>query len=351
MAVLLVCATFPLIWVGGLVTTYEAGMAVPDWPNTYGYNLFLYPWQTWLAGPWDLFIEHGHRLFGALVGMLTILLVATTFRFESRRWVRFASLGALALVVGQGALGGMRVVFDERLLAQIHGCVGPAFFALTVALAVWTSRRWLAGSEEPRDPARARAAVRFQRLAFLTVAIAYLQLVLGSQLRHVRPMVDVTVFRAAVWLHLFMAAALVAHVMMLAARAVRSFAGDAYIVIPTVALAGLLLVQLGLGVGAWVVNYGWPEGFLAATRGPSSSSSRRKASQAWITTGHVATGSLILVTALLVALRSCCCLPPVASGAVSLPRGCWHEQCHHHNGRRRRFAYPRGRAVARLMSS
>ena len=64
----LVCATFPLIWVGGLVTTYDAGMAVPDWPNTYGYNLFLYPWQTWIDGPWDLFIEHGHRLFGALVG-------------------------------------------------------------------------------------------------------------------------------------------------------------------------------------------------------------------------------------------------------------------------------------------
>ena len=65
LAVVLVCATFPLIWVGGLVTTYEAGMAVPDWPTTYGYNLFLYPWQTWICGPWDLFIEHGHRLLGA----------------------------------------------------------------------------------------------------------------------------------------------------------------------------------------------------------------------------------------------------------------------------------------------
>ena len=69
LAVLLVCATFPLIWVGGLVTTYDAGMAVPDWPTTYGYNLFLYPWQTWLAGPWDLFIEHGHRLLGSLGGL------------------------------------------------------------------------------------------------------------------------------------------------------------------------------------------------------------------------------------------------------------------------------------------
>src|SRR5437588_9980427 len=65
LAIALALVTFPLIWVGGLVTTYDAGMAVPDWPGTYGYNLLRYPWQTWLAGPWDLFIEHGHRLLGA----------------------------------------------------------------------------------------------------------------------------------------------------------------------------------------------------------------------------------------------------------------------------------------------
>ena len=59
MAWVLACATFPLLWVGGLITTTDAGMAVPDWPGTYGYNMFLYPWQTWLFGPWDLFIEHG----------------------------------------------------------------------------------------------------------------------------------------------------------------------------------------------------------------------------------------------------------------------------------------------------
>ena len=96
--VLLVCATFPLIWVGGLVTTYDAGMAVPDWPTTYGYNLFLYPWQTWFSGPWDLFIEHGHRLFGAAVGMLTIGSVVD--RLVPRRrgagcW--WTALGALRL--------------------------------------------------------------------------------------------------------------------------------------------------------------------------------------------------------------------------------------------------------------
>ena len=79
LAVLLAAATFPLISVGGLVTSYDAGMAVPDWPNTYGYNLLLYPWTTWLFGPWDLFLEHGHRLLGVLVGLLAMGLVAAAY--------------------------------------------------------------------------------------------------------------------------------------------------------------------------------------------------------------------------------------------------------------------------------
>src|SRR6267154_1770274 len=94
LALLLCCATFPLVWVGGMVTTYKAGMAVPDWPTTYGYNLFLYPWQTWILGPWDLFIEHGHRLFGALVGMLTIALCVSLWMTKQPKWLRVMGLVA-----------------------------------------------------------------------------------------------------------------------------------------------------------------------------------------------------------------------------------------------------------------
>ena len=108
LAVVLVCATFPLIWVGGLVTTYDAGMAVPDWPTTYGYNLFLYPWTTWVAGPWDLFIEHGHRLLGALAGMLTIALTVAVFLRDGRLWMRLVVVAALCLVIFQGVIGGQR---------------------------------------------------------------------------------------------------------------------------------------------------------------------------------------------------------------------------------------------------
>src|SRR5688572_15962597 len=87
LALLSAVVIFPLIWVGGLVTSYDAGMAVPDWPGTYGYNLFLYPWTTWFFGPFDLFIEHGHRLLGALAGMLMIALVAATALSKCPRWL------------------------------------------------------------------------------------------------------------------------------------------------------------------------------------------------------------------------------------------------------------------------
>jgi len=108
LACLVAALTFPLIWVGGLVTTYEAGMAVPDWPGTYGYNLFLYPWQTWLSGPWDLLIEHGHRLLGALVGFVSLLCCGWVWWWDERTHVRWLiayaaiALGFLALETGGG---------------------------------------------------------------------------------------------------------------------------------------------------------------------------------------------------------------------------------------------------------
>src|SRR5262249_2625809 len=120
-------------------TTYDAGMAVPDWPATYKHNLLLYPWQNWIAGPWDLFIEHGHRLLGASAGLLAIALVAVVIITDRRRWLIYAACGALGLVVVQGALGGARVRLDERLVALVHGCVGPLFFGYLSALVVATS--------------------------------------------------------------------------------------------------------------------------------------------------------------------------------------------------------------------
>jgi heme a synthase len=300
LAVVLVCATFPLIWVGGLVTTYDAGMAVPDWPTTYGYNLFLYPLETWIAGPWDLFIEHGHRLLGALVGMITIALVAAVFWRDSRLWMRFAVIAALCLVIAQGVIGGQRVLLDARQLAKLHGCLGPAFFALATALAVFTSRVWKDG---PAIAAR-RSAGKLHRLAVLTAALAYVQLVLGAHLRHIPVTAGPGEFRAAVIFHLLGAAAVAVHAALLAAHVLRNYRDAPPLRRPAVVLAALVLLQLSLGVGTWVVKYSSPfeTGALAAVRGYTFAADGM--AQALTVTAHAAGGSLILAIAVMLALRA-----------------------------------------------
>src|SRR5262247_4893012 len=96
LAVVLACATFPLLFIGGLVTSKGAGLAVPDWPTTFGYNMFLYPWSKMVGG---IFYEHSHRLIGSVVGFLTILLAVTLWYKESRQWLLWLGIVALGAVI------------------------------------------------------------------------------------------------------------------------------------------------------------------------------------------------------------------------------------------------------------
>lgn len=295
-AVLLVCATFPLIWVGGLVTTYDAGMAVPDWPSTYGYNLFLYPWSTWIAGPWDLFIEHGHRLLGALVGMITIGLVVTAWRKDARPWFRQACGVALPLVIVQGLLGGARVVLNERMVAMVHGCVGPAFFAYAVFLAAASSRWWAQATRFEPPPA-------LEQLAITTVAVAYVQLVLGACLRHIPDTAKPQVFATFVVFHLIMAVVVAGHALWLSLQLAMSRADGRLIRLPAFALVVLVVGQLVLGGGTWLLKYHWPFGTDQADWAAGLTLEAHGLLQSLVVTGHVATGSLIIAVSLLVAVR------------------------------------------------
>ena len=298
-AVVLACATFPLVWVGGLVTTTDAGMAVPDWPNTFGYNLFLYPWQSWLAGPWDLFVEHGHRLLAASVGLLTICLLVALIRSESRLWVCGFGVAALLLVIFQGMLGGIRVLFDERTFAMLHGLTGPLFFGVTIALVVITSQTWLATNSPEASAIQSAGQVR--ALAAVTSILAYLQIVLGAVLRHVPVDSQPGAFLLATKFHLFLAAVLTLHILMLAGlvfvRARRK---------PLTRLAGILfgliVVQVLLGIATWMEKYSVPD--WASGWFPHSSMVIREGSwlQTHIITAHVATGSAIFGTAVALAL-------------------------------------------------
>jgi cytochrome c oxidase assembly protein subunit 15 len=329
-AVVLACATFPLLWVGGLVTTTDAGMAVPDWPTTFGYNLFLYPWQSWLAGPWDLFVEHGHRLLGAAVGMLTIGLVIALGRAEERRWLRGLGLAALALVVFQGVLGGLRVLLDERVLAMLHGCTGPLFFALAVAIAVCTSQQWRSANSQAASPslgagdrsAGALASARtdhVRRLAVVTCVLVYLQLVLGAVLRHVPVVSEPATFALAVRFHLLMAAVLTLHVALL----VWSVTRHAQCVRPlhrlVLLLGGLLAVQLALGAATWIVKFSVPVWAAAWWPWPGFTVQAGGWLQTHVITAHVAVGSLLLATATAAALLAMRLLPPRTTIQPTLP--------------------------------
>lgn len=291
LAAALALATFPLIWVGGLVTTTDAGMAVPDWPGTYGYNLLLYPWQTWLFGPWDLFIEHGHRLLGAAVGLITIALVAVVWLRDWRAWLKYAALGALALVIFQGVLGGVRVLLDQRLVAMIHGCVAPLFFAYAASLVVFTSRSWREARQMPSDV----AGRRLTRAAWILVGIAYVQVVLGAMLRH--PLFDApTLFRGAVLLHVIIAVVLLLQALMFHLSALRSGCLAGRGVRWGSLLTVLLLVgQLTLGAATWVVKYSWPAWLDSFQFAAAYVIEEKNIGQSLIVTAHVANGALILV--------------------------------------------------------
>ena len=163
LAVLLACATFPLLFIGGLVTSKGAGLAVPDWPTTFGYNMFLYPWSKMVG---NIFYEHSHRLVASGVGLLTIALTLALWFHERRHWLRRLGYAALLLVILQGVVGGLRVVLLENTLAIVHAAFAQAFFALTVSLAIFTSPDW---RSEPTEPAIADGMVFFNDRAYVPV--------------------------------------------------------------------------------------------------------------------------------------------------------------------------------------
>lgn len=299
LAVLLCCATFPLIWVGGLVTTYKAGMAVPDWPTTYGYNLFLYPWQTWVFGPFDLFIEHSHRLLGALVGFLAISFAIVTFVKDDRRWMRFAAIAALLLVIVQGLLGGARVRLEEQGLAMIHGCFGLATFAYLAAMGVVTSRFWKSHTQVVGS-ASSRAILK---LSVILAALVYMQVVLGAMLRHVPVSAPPQYFRVAVLFHLLVAAAVVAHAVLVFRRVRAQYRQERLLFWPAATLLSLVLLQLLLGASTWVLKYGWPGGLANLSFTASFTIGAKSLLQTTVTTAHVAFGALILAVSVMLSTR------------------------------------------------
>jgi heme a synthase len=187
-AVLTAAATFLLLGIGGLVTSKGAGMAVPDWPTSYGYNMFALPFTFWKGGA---LYEHSHRLLASGVGVLTMILAIWLWFAESRRWMRWLGVIAILAVVFQGVLGGLRVVWLKDEIGIFHATLAQLFFVLTCALALFTSKWWKEFPSPltplPSDERGGQQAVvlgKIRNLTLATTLIMLCQLILGAAMRH-----------------------------------------------------------------------------------------------------------------------------------------------------------------------
>ena len=255
-----VAATFLLVVAGGLVTSNEAGLAVVDWPNTFGSNMFLYPLARMTGG---IYYEHAHRLFGALVGLTMVVLAMKLWRLKERSWVRRLALATVVVVVVQGLLGGLRVTGSFTLstspeemapsiaLAITHGVLGQIFLGMVVALAVVTSRWW-----RMAPPAEPRATVTADRtLQMWLVHSLVVQLVLGASQRH---------FKDLLLVHLVLGLSIVVPLaLFLGVRAWGLNTGKPLLQRLGQALLAVISMQVLLGFGALVVTSAADAGALA----------------------------------------------------------------------------------------
>jgi cytochrome c oxidase assembly protein subunit 15 len=279
-ALLTAGATFLLIVIGGIVTSTESGLAVPDWPNTFGYNMFLYPLSEMVGG---ILYEHSHRLMGSIVGLLTIALFIMLILKDSRRWIKWLGLAALVGVSVQGVLGGLRVTELNLNFAIVHACLAQAFFALLCGICWFTSRDWIENQNLSERIGDDVSAKKLRRLSLITTCLIYIQLVFGAVLRHTGHRLDA---------HLLFAFLVALHIFLLVRRFF-SMGEDTQKIgqsLPLL-LLGLLAVQLMLGTGAYITK-------LTALSETASALLTNI-----VTIAHVAVGALMLVSSFVITLK------------------------------------------------
>src|SRR5215831_574899 len=278
-ALFVACATFFLIIAGANVTSRDAGLSTSDWPKSNG------QWFPKMVG--NLFWEHGHRMVATAVGVLTILL-AVLIQFQERRaWVKRLAWGALGAVIAQGLLGGLTVKLSLPLIVSAaHATLAQLFFLITVSLAVFTSRSW---TEAEPGPGTAEGPP-LRAMCVLSLAVILTQLVLGATLRH-----------SATWDHDLPVPLLVAHicgaaVVTLVMATTVGFVllrhrGETYLARPAMIAASVLVVQLALGLAAYI------------TRMRSPYDPQPLNPMVAVTVAHVACGALVFAATIVLTLR------------------------------------------------
>ena len=263
-------SVFCLIIAGGLVTSNDAGLAVPDWPLSYG--MLMPP----MVG--GIFYEHGHRMVATFVGLITVILAFWTSAVESRQWVRRLAWINLAAVITQGLLGGITVLyFLPPAVSMAHASLAQAFFCLTLTIAVVTGRKWR-DAEPGIEIGAGQASVR--GLSLWVVLAIYAQIILGAGNRH-----------NAIGIASHVAGAVAVGIMAgwLVGSARKFY--PAGLSRQAHMLAMLVLLQAVVGIVTLLVKIG------------AASAVQPTPDRIWTSTAHVALGALTLATAVVFSLR------------------------------------------------
>jgi cytochrome c oxidase assembly protein subunit 15 len=292
--VFLACLTVLLLVAGALVTSNEAGDSVPDWPMSFG---------RWVVGSrqfvGNIRYEYSHRVIAAAVSCVTLLMTLWVWTSHRLRTFRWLALAALAGVLLQAGLGGIRVLFPGQKIpiAMVHALVAQSFFCLVVTLGVVTSRS--RNYPRPVKPDAPRAGLRL--LSGLTITAVMIQLLLGAGFRHGALPIG--------W-HIAGAAFVSGFVIFTAIQVHRHHGADRYLQTPALLMCFLLICQVGLGIAAYMAR-------LASAGDPQPLEPMVS-----LTVAHLAVGALILASILVLALRCYQVLaPPAGLGVLSLEPG------------------------------
>lgn len=201
----------PLIAVGGIVTSTDSGLAVPDAVTSYGAISVLFPLKL-MAEP-RIFFEHSHRLLGTLAGLTTIVLMVRVLMAEERKLPKIMSILLFLSVSLQGYLGIIRVAERSTAFAIFHGVFAQLVLALAMTLAVVVSSKWVIAEASDEVRPLARKARTLTGLAFAGLLI---QLIFGALTRHMH-----------------------------SSHALMSHLGFAFIVVALVLIAGALCIRAG----------------------------------------------------------------------------------------------------------
>lgn len=297
-----------MIVLGGLVTSYEAGLAVPDWPNSFGHNMLLYPVSEMKGG---IFYEHAHRLFGMLVGATVLSFATLAFRGSVPPVARALAGVLVALVVVQGILGGLRVTGNvtasmsaadlapDTRLAVVHGMLGQCVFAVAMIAT------FACGGALERARVAVAGASSIHMLPAAALGALVCQLFLGASMRHLQvpPTAEAGAKIPAWALHGHVTMALIAFILVFLAGSRCAKATD----VPVLRMTGkaamhTVSLQLLLGIGALVAVL-----------------LRRGADVPWweavSTTAHQALGAILLATVATLAVLARQVRSPIDSAA------------------------------------